>query len=299
MQSRALLILCGLQLFVNGALAQLSPGAEKALQAAYAGNSSALLETVQAINDAPFPTDGHRTIALVQAYASSENAKHIAEARRIAESYIAESAPGWIRDFVRIQLSTVLNLEGNRKDGSLLAEEILSEIDLESFAVVDDPFLHFIVRRIRISPEQIPTYLKDNLHLQIGSYYLNRRTDEGGADLRKAAKHFASIVARGIRESAMADQRLKSLDVSTLNMSASERDLPLERVDNLGSSAPSLVAHNDLPAQSNKHPTRPQSKEPKQVLQNGEPASSPKWRIIAVFFVAASCVLWLLVKNRK
>lgn len=299
MKNRTLWILCCLQFFGIGVLAQLSPEAERALQAAYSGNSAALLEIVKSIRSAGFPTEGHRTIAMVQAYAASENIEHLAEARRIAERYIAESTTGWIRAFLRIQLSMVLSLEGNRKGGGILAEQVLTDTDFESFPFVEDPFLRFIARRVGVSPAQIPTYLKDNLHLQVGSYYLNRSVNEGGADLQKAVKHFGSIVAREVRESAMADHRLKAVDLNELERSGSPRVLPQEKAGNLGSSTTSLEVPKESPSRSLLSPPKPLTEKPRTPTSSEELLSSTPWSIIVVLIVAAIGLLWLLVKKRK
>lgn len=294
------MILCCLQVFVIGTLGQLSPEAEQALQAAYAGDSAALLDTVETISRASFPTEGYRAIALVQAYAASEKVEHLSEARRIAERYIAETAPGWIRDFLRIQLTTVLSLQGNRKDGGVLAEQILSDTDFDSFPFVDDPFLRFIARRVGISLAQMPTYLKDNLRFQLGFYYLNRNDNEGGSDIQEAVKHFGLIVARGLKESALADQRLKGIDLNGSETSSSVRPMPQERAGNLASSATSSEAPKASPSPPLVSPTEPIAEKPKEISSHREEhTSSTPWRIIVVLIVAVVGLLWLLLKKRK
>ncbi|MBL9113358.1 MAG: hypothetical protein JNJ83_00010 [Verrucomicrobiaceae bacterium] len=299
MKNRTLSIFCCLQFFGIGASAQLSPEAERALQAAYSGDSAALLDTVKTISRAAFPTEGHRTIAMIQAYAASENVEHLAEARRIAERYIAESTTDWIRDFVRIQLSTVLSLEGNRKAGGLLAEQALSDTDFESLPFDEDPFLRFIARRVGISPAQIPTYLKDNLHFQVGSYYLNRSVSEGGADTQNAVKHFGSIAARELRESAMSDQRLKGIDLNGLERSGSSRALPQERAGNRRSPTTSLEVPNESPSRSLVSPSKPLTEKPMTPAPSEKPTLSTHWSIIVVLIVAAIGLLWLLLKKRN
>jgi hypothetical protein len=181
----------------------------------------------------------------------------------------------------------------------MLAEQVLTDTDFESFPFVEDPFLRFIAGRVGISPAQIPTYLRDNLHHQVGFYYLNRSVVEGGADIQKAVKHFGSIVARELRESAMADQRLKGIDLNGLERSGSSRALPQERAGNRGSPTTSLEVPKESPSRSLMSPPKPLTEKPTTPAPSEEPTSSTPWSIIVVLILAATGLLWLLVKKRK
>ena len=194
--------------------AELTPEVKEVLDIAYSGKRDLDTTVFERIKIAPFEAESHRVFTLIQAYSSTENPIMVSEALKISEVYVAKANDGWEKDFARIQLSMLLNLNGQKESACKLAERALEETDFSHFAGQKDSFLKYLNTRLGLSSIGFESYLKANLRREIGYYYLNRKASEGGPDVQKAYYVFSQIEAREIRESCLSDARFSKIGES-------------------------------------------------------------------------------------
>jgi hypothetical protein len=177
-------------------------------------NESSAVTLIKKINQASFERESHRVMALLQVRSSTENAEMLKEAKNLAESYINSGADSSEKDLVKIGLSAILSLSGERMAGCKLAEKVLENVDFKQLTKENESYASYIASRyniVSIGPER---FFKDELRRQIGGYYLNRRNDEGGPDFQRAYDVFFRISVQEVRDSCLFDARLRGLKQS-------------------------------------------------------------------------------------
>lgn len=169
---------------------------------------------IEKINEASFERESHRVLALIQVRSSTENSEMLKEAKNLAESYINSGANNSEKNLVKIGLSAIYSLSGERMAGCKLAEEILRDVNFKQLAKENKSYVDYIISRYNIGSIGPERFFKDELRRQIGGYYLNRKDEEGGPDFQQAYDVFSRISVQEIRDSCLFDARLRGLKQS-------------------------------------------------------------------------------------
>lgn len=168
-------------------------------------------DLIARINQTAFERQSYKIMALLQVKSSTENTAMLKDAIVLAESYILSGADAGEKNLVKMGLSAIYGLSGERKTGCNLAEELLDKVDFNELAKTNKSYVDYIISRYNIESIGPERFFKDELRRQIGGYYLNRKNDEGGPDLQKARDVFSQITTQEVRDSCLFDARLRGL----------------------------------------------------------------------------------------
>lgn len=248
-------------------------------------------DLIKKINQTSFEQESHRVMALLQVKSSTENAEMLTDAINLAESYIDSGADNSEKNLVKIGLSAILSLSGERMAGCKLAEEMLKDVNFKQLAKENKSYVDYITNRYNIGSIGPERFFKDELRRQIGGYYLNRKNDEGGPDFQKAYDVFSQISVQEVRNSCLFDARLRNL-----KQSASVEDPVVEDRENAAPNNPPVKGNS---GDTQQQPPKNARSKKQSALRNAPNAvsnvasSPPRWPWIAglCFFVLTAILI--------
>lgn len=181
------------------------------MNAAYSASQNmddALLARLKA---GTFASETRRKFTLIQAYGATDRPELVKEAIRMTREIVESEPDGCSRDWAKLILAPMLSLNGEARAAVTQAEECLANLDLTRFKESDDPFIQFLYGKFGIRAFGWESFIRDNLMMEIGSYYLNRARAEGGPDIQRAYDCFAKISAATNRKDRLSDARFKGM----------------------------------------------------------------------------------------